>query len=341
MTSEPADLARRYTRLLTLNTLAVVLAIGLVLVGLSFLPIPSTAVTLAIGSVGSGVVASVVVYAIVSLRLDPIRQAEQTNRIISQVNDIWYQQFNQRFQEWLPTHTYTGSEVLRRDLREEFARLVKSSDRYDYKGGTANYTTFRLFTLARHPDIRRLHEIRLCLLDPRQMTPLKAFGVQQLQQRRITATDDEIEAITARIKNDIYISIVALFDIRHAVSTAIYFHGDLPVSRCEMFDDGMFLTYYQADVKYPPVFQFAANTSSFRTYKQNMDLTREFAAKVLRFDRTGPSADLVHTAELLQQRLTDLGCRESVATLREQMEARFVALRRELEVVHMDPKELF
>lgn len=343
-----AGISRRYIRLLTITTLTVVLAIGVALVVIGqFLPL-GQAYVLAANGVGAGLVASVIVYGLVSLRLDPLRQQEQMQEFVSQVNAVWYQQFQQRFEEWLPEGTFAPSETLRRDFRDSFVRLLRGSDRYDFKGGTANFTTFRLVALADHPDLHRLREIRLCLLDPRgdrvepgRDRPLRAFGVLQLQQRHETVTNETIDNETHRIRRDIFQTVVALFDIRHRLETTLYLHCDLPWSRCEMFDRGMFLTYYQSDSPYPPAFLFSDNTRSYRTYRMNLELTREFATGVMRFGRVGPSADLVDSEEKLMRRLRELGCTDDLSDVRTELRRRFERRRQELVRAHLSPQDLF
>jgi hypothetical protein len=341
MSPRQITISRRYLRLVTANTLAVVLAIGLGLLAVGFLPGRSNGLSFAASGIGAGVVASVIVYAMVSLRLDPMRQREQITELIDDVNELWYQQFYRRFEEWLPEATYPASEVLRSDFQAQFARLLRSSDRYDFKGGTASHTTFRLAVLANHPDIQRLHEVRLCLFDPRQDIPMRAFAVQLLQQRHLVISVEAIENETQRIRTAIYRSVIALYDVRQMVSTNLFFHGDLPFVRVEMFDEGMMLTYYQATAKYPGALQFSKRSASYRAYRLNIDLTCEFSTRVLRFGRIGPSADLVDTDDGLIKALRELGCEEDLGRLRDAKEAWLRQSLQEVRDAHLSRSDLF
>lgn len=346
MTSAAAKPAtRQYEILLTRTTLVVafVVGLGLVATGL-FIPL-ATRVTLVMNGIGCGVLASVIVYVLVSLRLDPVRQREQMNELVSQVNTIWYQQFHQRFQEWLPEATYAASESPRPDMRERFVQLLRSSDRYYFKGATADYTTFRLVALAKRPELQRLSEVRLFVLDPQADRladrALSAYAVQRLQQLHQQATDDAIERERIRLRSNVYTSIVALFDIRHSRPVSVYFYSDLPFTRCEMFDGGMFLTYYQANSQYPPASLFSASSSHYVDYRLNIELTRRFRTGVIHFDRPGASQDVVDTEAKLTDSLRRLGCRDELADLRQQWSQRFERRKAELESAHVSLNELF
>lgn len=347
--------ARDYENLLTRETMVVVGVVGLVLVLFALLgplaaPLPVIGflvprLTLAANGIGCGLLASIVVYLMVSRRLDPVRQRQQMDEVVGQVNTIWYQQFYERFQDWLPEMTYSASDVLRRDLRERFVELLRASDRYYVKGATADYTTFRLVTVARRPHLHRLSEVRLFVLDPQadrfDDRALRAYAVQRLQQRREQLTAEAVERERQQLRSNIYTSIVALFDIRSSLPVSIYFHSDLPFNRCEMFDGGMFLTYYQASSRYPPAFLFSANSSLYRAHRLNIELTRRFRTGVIDFDRPGSSADAVDTEEKLTSTLRAMGCEDELTTLRAQRDARFERWNEELTSVGMNPDELF
>jgi len=345
MSEAAAPIAHRYRNLLTRTTLVVagVVGLGLVAVGL-FVPL-ATRLPLVANGIGCGILASVIVYVLVSLRLDPVRQREQMNELVGQVNTIWHEQFHQRFEEWLPEATYSASESLRPDLRERFVALLRSSDRYYFKGATADYTTFRLVALAHRPELQRLSEVRLFVLDPQadrmEDRALRAYAVQRLQQRREVATDDAIELERQQLKDNIYTSIVALFDIRHSLRVSVYFHSDLPFVRCEMFDGGVFLTYYQARARYPPAALFSANSNAYATHRDNIELIRRFRTGVIHFDRPGAAEDVIDTEAKLTTRLQELGCRDEIADLRERWRRRFARWKAELESAHLNVSDLF
>jgi hypothetical protein len=345
MSEAAAPIARRYENLLTRTTLVVagVVGVGLVAVGL-FVPL-ATRLPLVANGIGCGILASVMVYVLVSLRLDPVRQREQMNELVGQVNTIWYQQFHQRFQEWLPEATYSASEAPRPDLRERFVHLLRSSDRYYFKGATADFTVFRLVALAKRSELQRLSEVRLFVLDPQADRladrALSAYAVQRLQQLHEPATDDAIERERKRLRYNIYTSIAALFDIRHSRPVSVYFYSDLPFTRCEMFDGGMFLTYYQATSSYPPASLFSANSSHYADYRLNIEMTRRFRTGVIHFDRPGASQDVVDTEAKLTASLRDLGCKDDLANLRKQWSQRFELRKAELESAHINVNDLF
>jgi hypothetical protein len=155
------------------------------------------------------------------------------------------------------------------------------------------------------------------------------------------ATADGLEREMEKLRQDVFVTMVALFDIRHMVTTNLYFHVDLPFFRCELFDEGMFLTYYLGSATYPETLHFANRTRPYMAYNKGLELTRRFASKSMYLSSVGPSADLVDTDEKLLDRLRELGCQADLNVLRQKMEERFEALQTELQGGGVSPQELF
>ncbi len=340
------DLWPRYARLWSVLTI-----IGLVAVSLAFLIVGRVAVSWAPLStaVGEGVLASAIVYLLVSLLLEPIRQQAQAQHISAYAIEVAQAQFQRRFETSLPSATFEMSLIPKRDFRDAFVKLLISSTRYDYKGDTANFTTFRLATLERMLEIRRLRDICLCVLDPRATLPIRATAERRvansLDVTEHKGADDRIaiavEDQVARIREDVFVTLITLFDIRHSVSATVYLHSDLVFFRCEMFDDGMMLTYYLGAASYPETLQFSSVTRPYQAYRNSLDVTRRFAPSLLRFGTGGPAGDVIDTEDKLVSKLAELKCYIDLTALRGLRDARFEKLRGDLHRGGLRPSVLF
>ena len=123
--------------------------------------------------------------------------------------------------------------------------------------------------------------------------------------------------------------------------TAVYLHTNLPYFRCEMFDHGMFLTYYLGGASYPETLEFSASTRPYRAYKAAMLLVRRFATKSIQFGSSGPSADLVDDEDALLALLSGLGNTASLVDLRSRRDERFADLSSKLAEARINKSGLF
>jgi hypothetical protein len=334
------DLRARYARARAVIIVVVLIGIGAALSDIGVVLEVSKEVDSYAKSIGSAILASVIVYILISWLLEPVRQRAQAADVSRFAIEVANRQFQERFEASLPTATYEASAIPKPKFQEAFVPMLVLSTRYDYKGDSANFTSFRLYTLSDKDEVRRL-EIRICVIDPRAEEPLRAHAEHRLARKRQIPTAGILEKEINQIREDVYVSMVALFDIRHAVATNLYFHRDLPFFRCEMFDDSMFLTYYLGSAAYPETLHFVRNTRPYMAYNKSLELTRRFAWEAIYFSSVGPSADLVSTEEKLVERLRILGCQADPEALREKMDDRFETLRRELGSGGVSPQGLF
>ena len=333
--------AARYARAWTALVISggLVLSVGLIAVG--YLANFSHKYLAAFTAVGESILASLVLYILISLFLDPRRQLSQAHSLAGYAIELANRQFQQRFATSLPTAVYEASSLPKIEFREDFVELLTRSTRYDHCGTTAHFASFRLDRAKNHIEIRHLDQIRLCILDPRADDVIRAHCLLRMRDDSQPNRPERIFAEINRMKEEVYTTLVALFDISGHVSTSIYFHMSLPYFRCEMLDDGMFLTYYLGEARYPETLQFDATTRPYIAYKSAMTLARRFATKTIQFGSSGPSADLVHDEERLRALLDELGCATSIAELREKRDTRFRTLSDGLAEGGMGRIELF
>ncbi|CCK25847.1 hypothetical protein BN159_1468 [Streptomyces davaonensis JCM 4913] len=293
----------------------------------------------ALAAIGESVIASVFIYVMVSLFLDPVRQRLQAQELAGYAIDVAHSQFRERFEASLPSGVFESADVPKLAFREAFQVLLESSTRYDSKGGAAEFATFRLSQGAEKRAFRRLDQIRLCIIDPRAEECLRAHVVMRLRERRAVATQQRVDDDIATLQGRVFVSLTALHDLRVALPTTVYLHRDLPFFRCEMFDSGMFLTYYLDGTEYPENLQFSSKTRPYRAYHASLDMTRRFASKVIPFGTGVPHA--IETDQQFGDLLTELGCTLPLDELRTLRDRRFEEFRSQLRAAGIDERDIF
>jgi hypothetical protein len=295
-------------------------------------------------AVGSSVVASLILYVLVSLLIDPKRQMAQARQAVMYGIEEANHQFSERFEVALPTALYEGSKIPKPIFRDAFVGLLKSSTRYDFKGDSAKFTTYRLARCCDHPEIRRLDQIRLCVLDPRAERAMHVYAEQYLRQDGAAYNAARTAQTANQIKTDIFVSLWILFGIRQRITVTVFFHSDLPFFRCELFDSGMLLTYYldrRVYPDYPETLQFSPKTRPFRAYSSAMSVARQFAPKKVVFGEMGPDGDLINTDQKFSALMTSLGCEFTTEELDRHREERFQTLDKWLGEASLNTSELF
>ncbi|UWE10020.1 hypothetical protein [Actinacidiphila bryophytorum] len=292
----------------------------------------------AFGAVGESVIASVLIFVLFSLFLDPVRQRRQAQEIAGYAINVAYGRFQERFESSLPSEVFEYGDVPTRSFRAAFETLISASTRYDVKGGAAEFATFRLAMSIHKREFRDLEQIRLCILDPRADDCLRAHVGMRLRQGLTPPSEESVRDETVALRERVFVSLVALYDIRVSLATTVYLHRDLPFIRCEMFDGGMFLTYYLDRSEYSENLQFSSRTRPYRAYGASMRMTRRFARTVA---FGAESSDSVDSEPELLALLAELGCHTSLAELRLARDERFRRFRGELAAGRIDPAEIF
>jgi hypothetical protein len=335
----------RFATLRSVMAMAVtsLLAVGLIL-GPSLvtgLPIMTITVATAFQAVGASLVASVMIYAFFSIFVEPVRMRAQARETTNQAIDLANEQFQQRFAISLPTAVYESSSFLKPDFRRDFVDALSGSTRYDYKGTSAVFTSFRMHRLRHRSEFRRLDQIRICMLDPTNADALEANARHYLEQRGRPSGNQDTLLEMQRMRDETYVSIFTLHGASDALTIRLYFHQDLPYLRCEGFDGGLFLTYYLGRERFPQTLLYSRQTHTFDAYSANLDLTRKYARKAFTFAPSSPSSNWVRSEQELETMLSSLGCTKSLMVLKRERDDRFKRLSSSLRSARISRGELF
>jgi hypothetical protein len=326
---------------------ALVLGVALVVIGAGFSNL-SPILREAFRAVGESVIASLILYVLVSVLLDPRRQQVQARQNIAYAIDEANRRFQERFEVSLPTAVYQDSRVPKPAFRDAFVARLSASSRYDFRGDNGRFTAYRLARCGRHPVVQRLDEVRLYLTDPRSERAVRIHAANALRDRarsvEAAAEGVRVEDEMRVIREDMFVSLLSLYDIRADRATTVYLLEEPPFFRCEMFDGGMFLTYYLDRARYPDypeTLEFPASTRPYRAYKEALSLSRKTASSVVVFGDAGSGADGVDSDEEIVTLLADLGCDVSLTELRGQRDQRFAQFDQRMQEGRISSTDLF
>src|SRR5258708_9228926 len=320
---DASELLGRNERVWAGLTLSGTLALGVVLTVVGYLSTLSPRVGDALRAIGESIIASIILYILISMFLDPRRQEHQANRLVRYAITEANRHFQQRFEISLPTAIYESSNLPKPEFRNSLIGHLSSSTRYDHFGTSAHFASFRIARSVQHPEVAQLDQIRLSILDPRADDTIRAHCELRLDGAVGDRYSEAVSQEVMRLKDEIFVTLMALYDIRHSVSTTVFLHSSLPFFRCEMFDGAMFLTYYLGSARFPETLEFSTSTRSYGAYKAAMILVRRFATRVIQFSRSGPSADIIDDEERMRTLLADLGCTTRLDQLTAHRDPRF------------------
>lgn len=303
-------------------------------------------------AVGESVIASIILYVLVTALLDPPRHAAQAREIVNYTAKEANRYFEDIFKASLPSSVFPSSKDLKRDFRDSFVSSMLASRRYHVLGVDADFTAFRLAMCKKNEHLQNL-DIRITIVDPRS-DAVRAYADIALKEGLESQNEpvppdvennDRLETQIAtkmsEIQRKIFVSLVALYDASGTVPIDVYLSDHLPFLRCEMFDESMYLTYYVGSSSFPQIMQFARDTRSFHAYESAMGLARKFSRKFVRFGLIEPSKDAINDERQLDELLNELDCTFGIEELRAMRNRRFAELKDKLKRAGISQTELF
>jgi hypothetical protein len=212
-----------------------------------------------------------------------------------------------RFDRMMPSKVYPETTHPMPEFQRQFDEVLKSSRIYRFKGDAGGFTTFRLHQLCEKGHLLE-KEIVLLILDPRDHTLLRERAKIELAVSNPTFSKQDLEDHIASMRKSIFATLVAVFDISHKTRVKVGFHKEHLFFRSEIFDDGIFLTFYLGG-EFPSTAYYPRTTFTYQAYLENFRQIRKSADPELAFSTQ-------MTDDHLRARLTDLGCDIEIEELR-------------------------
>lgn len=281
-------------------------AIGLIIFAL--LPSNQTisAIPLAIGtSILAALIVQSVYGRIAEERIVKKVAAETASAAVGYAKSVLHDHFT----HVVPRTTYPRTLHPTREFRRDMAAQLRKSKIYLYKGDAASFAGFRLTKLATHPDLISKDKITICILDPRAERLVKQHARQKLRTKGNAYSKEDIAKKSDEIREEIFITLVALLDISHLIGVEVILHRESLFFRSEIFEDGLFVSYYLGG-HYPGTYFFTRDTYIYEAFQLNFQQIMDCSDYIVRF------GDALSEEEFCKQ-LEALGCAYDISLLRQ------------------------
>jgi hypothetical protein len=222
--------------------------------------------------------------------------------------------YENRFERMMPTEVYSATATPKPEFENHLERVLHDSRIYWFKGDDGGYTVYRLNSLTDHHHLLQ-KEIILLLLDPTDEYLLRERSKIELANASPGFSKEDLDARIVQLRKGIFASVVAIFDNSHRARVEVGFHKEHLFFRSEIFDKGIFLTYYLGG-EFPATCFYPSKTLTYQACIENFRQINKSAVPIFSFS----TAD---TDEDLKKKLQELGCPYELADLRSFLAALF------------------
>ena len=245
-----------------------------------------------LSSIGLELIASVIFATIFTLLSSRVRDRILYDALVEHANTMSAQVLERlaNSDSHIPIATYRAGDAYDPDFNRAISASLNRSHLYAFRGTSAKYVPSRLRAVHNRPE-----ELRVVMIDPTSTLALRRRAADR--QRHPDERSRSVDALTNELKEEILMAVVALFDIREICNIDIAYTAETAVTRLELFDDAVFISWYQerhsTEVKFPETLQFRAG--SFLYEIQRLDMIRRFdiAERKVAFNSSHDEHDLV------------------------------------------------
>ena len=155
----------------------------------------------------------------------------------------------------------------------------------------------------------------MLLLDPRENRLFEKRAQFELSKSDNQYSRARLIDETEELRIDVFVTLVALFDIRHRINVNVAFHKEPLFFVSEFLDEGLFLTYYLGS-EFPGTYLYNKSTLAYEAYLQNFRQSYEISTYHISFSNELEETDFsVH--------LQTMGCKLNLEELRHLRDKRF------------------
>ena len=263
-------------------------------------------------AISTSIFASTVFYLLYSRTAEEKVLKEVSSKVSRDAIDYTLSLFQRQFERMMPAKIYPSTQTPTIEFNSDFDASLDQAQTFKYKGDTASYTTYRLNLLSQAGRLKE-KEVKLLVLDPDELSLLEdRVRVEKFGQ---DYSKEQLHEAIESMRNKIFVTIVALFDISHKARIDIKFHNDHIFFRSEILDDGIFLTYCVGG-EYPSTFLYSRETVTYDAFLLDFQQTWHSTKKAIHFD-----SDLKE--EKIIEILKEMKCQINLDDLRKMKDERF------------------
>jgi hypothetical protein len=208
---------------------------------------------------------------------------QQTLTKIEQIERSYYHEIASHFREYVPADYFPPTNEP--DLRFNFALQdsMMKSQLYVFKGVTGRHIPSRIIAMKSNNLT-----CKVLILDPSRDDLLWMYARDRF------GSDESQESLTQKVKREIYMTVVALFEVRTLGSLEIKIHDGPIFFRSEIFDEEAFVSYFTGTepTAYPVTYVYEKDTFYYKAFYKDYLQTLELPSPSITFNVNSTDDDL-------------------------------------------------
>lgn len=270
----PITTPRSLRRKLTVYALALSYAIA-VIVGI-LLTIQNRNLTRddMLSAVGLNIISSVIfaiIFVTLSSRVQGRDLEENISELFNEHSDRLLDRISESNRAYYPSVQYPPSKDFNEIFNRDLTNSLEQTNFYFFRGPSPRYLPARIEASKRGPS--RVH---VAMLDPKSSKALTRRAADRRQ--RPDSRTKTVDELVHELREELLMSIVALFDCRHKCPIQIIYTLDTAVTRAELSEDSIYISWYHSPTSpgtvFPETLRFPAGSILYETLK--LDMTRQF-----------------------------------------------------------------
>lgn len=216
-----------------------------------------------LSAIGLNLLASIVFAVIFATLSERVRERGLRSGLVEQfstLSDHLRADLLRTASTYLPSKVYQAAQSFGESFNQDVGVALEASRSFSFKGTSAKYVAQRIRNAGHKPQ-----HLRVITLDPSNDASIRHRAADRQMQPKLTNQD--IDIIAGEIRNEIYMSLVSLFDIRHMCTVELLFNDRPLVTRIELFDDSVFVSWYRgpqsAKVPFPETHRFPSGSFTY------------------------------------------------------------------------------
>lgn len=211
---------------------------------------------------------------------------------------------------YLPVNRFPPSDSFDDGFNRVLMDDIGGSRVYDFCGPSARFVAARLAHVRTPPQ-----QVRVAMMDPGSASSIVRRAADR--QRWASSAGRTLAQLQADLRDELLITIVALFDYRTTAPVRLVYTDDAVVYRMELTDRSLFFSWYHgpdsAGKEMPEAVQFSVDSMYYQVMQQEMTRRFEVLRKQVHFESGQSDDDLLRHLHEMTGRRVDAA---ELATLR-------------------------
>ena len=222
------------------------------------------------------------------IQQDNMRQiSDLTFEKIEELEKTYYHEISMHFRELIPSDYFPPTNIPDKRFNEVLNSALAKSHHYMFKGVTGRFIPSRLSTINHHNLT-----CKVLLIDPASEDLLRLYIRDRFGT---TVSNAEISEHVHKVKQEIYMSVVDLFDqARWSAIEIKMYHGPV-FYRTELFDDFVFISYFttKPPTAFPTTYLYNKDSFFYNAFLTDFNQTFELASISTQFTSRSTEQNLL------------------------------------------------